>query len=424
MKICFLADGRSPHAQNWIRPLGQAGHEVHLISTYPFDSERLGLASLHVVPLDFSARARAGEKIAGAKNARGKASVLSRLRGGRIWARLAGLRDSLAPLAVSHQRSRVQKIVAALAPDIVHAMRVPFEGMLAAQALENVSVPLVVSIWGNDFTLYARRSPRLARLTRQAMRRADALHPDCARDLRLAGEFGFDLARPAVVLPGGGGVRASLFHPGPKNAALAARWNIPPDAPVVLNPRGLKPYIRSDIFFQAIPRVLARCPDVVFLGAQMHGIAAAEQQVAQLGITSAVRLLPVVSHDEMADFFRLADVAVSPSEHDGTPNTLLEAMACGAYPVAGDIESVREWVTDGENGRLCDPGDPDALAEAILAALNDEVGRKEVARRNAQMVAARVDSRLVTAQAEAFYREILGWVPHFGKPTSCGRQIL
>lgn len=367
----------------------------------------LGLASLHIVPLDFSARARAGEKIAGAGDARGKASVLSRLRGGRVWARLAGLRDALAPLAVVRQRARVRKIVAALAPDLVHAMRVPFEGMLAAQALANVPVPLVVSIWGNDFTLYARRSSRLARLTMQTMRRADALHPDCARDLRLAAEFGFDLSRPAVVLPGGGGVRAALFHPGPKNAALAARWNIPPDAPVVLNPRGLKPYIRSDVFFQAIPRVLARRPDVVFLGAQMQGIAAAERQVAALNVAHAVRLLPPVSHDEMADFFRLADVAVSPSEHDGTPNTLLEAMACGAYPVAGDIESVREWVTDGENGRLCDPGDPDALAGAILAALADETGRRDAARRNANMVAARVDSRIVTAQAEAFYQEIL-----------------
>ena len=41
-------------------------------------------------------------------------------------------------------------------------MRVPFEGMLAARALRGVSVPLVVSIWGNDFTLFAAGSPQIA----------------------------------------------------------------------------------------------------------------------------------------------------------------------------------------------------------------------------------------------------------------------
>jgi glycosyltransferase involved in cell wall biosynthesis len=67
--------------------------------------------------------------------------------------------------------------------------------------------------------------------------------------------------------------------------------------------------------------------------------------------------------------FRRAAVAVSPSTHDGTPNTLLEAMACGCFPVAGDLESLREWINPDVNGLLVDPGDPHALADAILTAL-------------------------------------------------------
>ena len=49
----------------------------------------------------------------------------------------------------------------------------------------------------------------------------------------------------------------------------------------------------------------------------------------------------------MAAVFQGARVAVSPSTHDGTPNTLLEAMSCGSFPVAGDIESLREWIEPG-----------------------------------------------------------------------------
>jgi hypothetical protein len=43
---------------------------------------------------------------------------------------------------------------------------------------------------------------------------------------------------------------------------------------------------------------------------------------------------------------------VSPAIHDGTPNSLLEGMACGCFPVAGDLESIREWITHGQNGLL------------------------------------------------------------------------
>ncbi len=126
-----------------------------------------------------------------------------------------------------------------------------------------------------------------------------------------------------------GGIQTDLFHPGPADRQLVERLRIPVDAPVVLNPRGIRGYVRNDTFFQAIPLVLRRKPNVIFLGLAMHGSPVAEKWVERLHLGHAVRLLPPVSRSEVADLFRLADVAVSPSEHDGTPNTLLEAMACG-----------------------------------------------------------------------------------------------
>ena len=48
---------------------------------------------------------------------------------------------------------------------------------------------------------------------------------------------------------------------------------------------------------------------------------------------------------------------------------MLEAMACECVPILGNIESMREWVENGQNGLLVDPHDPEALAQAILDAL-------------------------------------------------------
>ena len=123
----------------------------------------------------------------------------------------------------------------------------------------------------------------------------------------------------------------------------------------------------------------------------MQGNLLAEGWSTRLGIESSVRLLPYFSQGDVASIFRLADVAISVADHDGTPNTLLEAMASGVFPVVGDIESVREWIDDGVNGLLCDKDSPESLAAAILRALDDEALRKAARQRNQRLIAERAD---------------------------------
>jgi glycosyltransferase involved in cell wall biosynthesis len=98
---------------------------------------------------------------------------------------------------------------------------------------------------------------------------------------------------------------------------------------------------------------------------------------------------------------------VSPSTHDGTPNSLLEAMACGTFPVCGDLESIREWINHGENGLLVDPTNPTALADGIVWALKDSAMRKQAAKINAQIVAERADYERNMERAKAFYQSLL-----------------
>jgi glycosyltransferase involved in cell wall biosynthesis len=84
-------------------------------------------------------------------------------------------------------------------------------------------------------------------------------------------------------------------------------------------------------------------------------------------------------------------------------------MACGCLPVAGDIESLREWITHGENGLLVDPGDPSALAESIIHGLTDDVLQAKARAANDQIVKQRADHARVMPQAREF---CLGLVNH------------
>ncbi|MBI5842025.1 MAG: glycosyltransferase [Chloroflexi bacterium] len=395
MRLLFVADGRSPIARNWIRYFAERGDEVYLASTFECDVD-FPLKRLEFTPVAFSA-------IKKSFSIPGTAS--SRTLGLRT-----AIRHFLGPLTIPRAARKLRAFIKETQPDLIHAMRIPYEGMLATSVFpkerrDDVSEarnavetpPLLVSVWGNDFTLHAPSSLPMKRCTRRSMMIADALHADCARDIRLAHEWGLKEGKPTLVTPGNGGIRTDVFYPPEK----------PVTEPVVVNPRGFRAYVCNDAFFKSIPLVLAKRADARFVCSTMAGESQAIQWTKELGIEHAVQLNPPMPHEQMAELFRGAQVVVSPSIHDGTPNTLLEGMACGCFPVAGDLESIREWITPGQNGLLVDPNDPQAIASAILIALEREDLRREAASLNQAMIAARAEYTRCMGLAGEFYEEVI-----------------
>jgi len=394
MRLLFVADGRSPITLSWLRHWVERGDEVHLVSTFPCDPPP-GLASFHVLSVAFGALG--GEQAKGAARA-SKQGLVGRFRG-----LLRPLRYILGPLSLLPYQTRFRALVTALRPDLIHALRIPFEGMLAASAPREV--PLVVSIWGNDLTLHAHGSFMMNWLTRWSLRRAHGLLADAQRDIRLGREWGFVAAKPTLVVPGAGGLRFDEMRRLASEAESLP--DLPADVPLIVNPRGSRPgSVRNDTFFRAIPLVVQKNPQACFVCPPLAGDPEAQRWVESLGIEASVRLWPRLSQPQLWRLFQRTQVFVSPSAHDGTPNSLLEAMACGCFPVAGDIESLREWITPGENGFLVNPADPKALAEAILSALGDGNLRGRAARQNARILAERADYLRCMAQVEELYENV------------------
>ncbi len=177
MKILFVADGRSPISQNWIRYFAERGDEVFLASTFACDVD-FPIERLEFTPVAFSAVKKQGSSP------------------GRNSSRALGLRTLIrqwiGPVTIARSAQKLRAFIREVQPDIIHALRVPYEGMLAVSALEGLASrpPFLVSIWGNDFTLHAPSTPLMGYYTRKTMKAADALHADCARDIRLAQTWG------------------------------------------------------------------------------------------------------------------------------------------------------------------------------------------------------------------------------------------
>ena len=380
MKILYVADGRSPIAQNWIRHFVERGDDVYLASTFACSPD-FPVKELELTPVAFSSVKKVSQ------------------RPGTAPARTVGLRTAIrqwfGPITIRSASPRLREFIQRVKPDIVHAMRIPYEGMLAADAY--TGIPLIVSTWGNDFTLHGPSTGLMKHYTHWTMQVADALHADCHRDIRLANEWGFGVMKPSLVAPGNGGIRSDVFYSPDE----------PVREPIIINPRGFRPYVRNDVYFKAIPLVLAKNSNAKFIFALMADDPQAEKWIRDLKIGDAVKLLPPLSHAQMADVFRKAQIVASPSIHDGTPNSVLEGIACGCFPVAGDLESIREWITPGRNGLLFDPNDENSIANAIVSAIKDNSLREQSAEFNRAMIAERAEYRQNMKRAEQFYEGII-----------------
>jgi glycosyltransferase involved in cell wall biosynthesis len=319
---------------------------------------------------------------------------------------LRRLRYYLGPMTLAAYRKSFATLLEDIRPDIVHAMRIPFEGMLASVTPQRI--PMVISIWGNDITLHAKGSFLMSHLTRQALKRADGLLADTQRDIQLGINWGFSSERPTLTIPGAGGVHLNEIEETISEETVDSLPEELPEARIVVNPRGQRPgSLRQDNFFRAIPLVLKKNPNTFFICPSLASDHQAIAWVDQLRIKSNTVLWPRLNQAQLWRLLKKADIYVSPSIHDGTPNSLLEAMACGCFPVVGDIESMREWVRPDENGILIDANSPQSIANGIIKALESPNLLVKARTKNASLIAERAEYTRCMEVAEAFYCKIL-----------------
>ena len=158
-------------------------------------------------------------------------------------------------------------------------------------------------------------------------------------------------------------------------------WLRDDDVEVVLTVGRLESQKQQNMLLRAFARCAERRPRarLIIVGKGSRR-AELEALAKQLGIDDRVKFTGFV--DNAYAYMRTADVFVLSSRNEGLPTVLIEALACGCPIVSTDCPSgPREILADGEYGRLTPVGDPDALAEAIVATLESPPDAEALTRR-------------------------------------------
>ncbi len=130
--------------------------------------------------------------------------------------------------------------------------------------------------------------------------------------------------------------------------------------------------------------------------------------IDQLGLDGAVEFVSGVTDERIVELYAEAQVAVVPSLYEGFSLPAVEAMACGVPVVATTGGALPEVVgPDGEAARSVTPGDPSALAAAILELLDDDEQRGRIGRAGRERVLARFTWRAHAEGLVEMWRSLL-----------------
>lgn len=268
-------------------------------------------------------------------------------------------------------------------PDIVH-VHWPMPHALfgaAARWASGGRSALVCSFYSVELTWVSRRMRWLLPFLRWSARTADQVtaisHPTADLVRRLTG------ADPLVV------PFAAAVGDETESAAEETRAPLAggPDEPLELLFVGrLVERKGVEVLVRALPAVLRRRRARLTVVGEGEWEPVIREAIREAGVEEQVRLTGYVSSEALARLYRGADLFVLPAVVDRKGDTeglgvvLLEAMRQGRPVLASRVGGIPDIVVDERSGWLVPPGDPDALAEAILRAAADPDRTRAMAR--------------------------------------------
>lgn len=258
--------------------------------------------------------------------------------------------------------NKFQALLDEIQPDVVHSFvmyncTVP----LITTMKKNKHIKWIYSAWGNDLYYYRNIEPYKEDILK-VLPHLDYMFADCHRDIKIAKEMGFK-GSVLGVFPGGGGYEINKY----------ALLNLPIDQRKVILVKGYE-----QRFGKAINVILAlkNIQDqlnnykIIVFGAD-DDFNTALNRISNIDF---IEIRQHINHDKVLSLMGESLIYIGNSISDGMPNTLLEAIVMGAFPIQSNPGGASEEIIQNNvNGILIEnPESIEEIQERVLFALSNE----------------------------------------------------
>ncbi len=268
--------------------------------------------------------------------------------------------------------------VAAPAPDVILSFYIYPEAYAAVRLGKALGVPVVVGSRGSDLRKI-EANPFIRKMTSTAVRKAAAVLCVSEDLAEIAGKLGAPRENVHTIR---NGVDDSVFHVRGQKQARAEL--------------GLEIKGRLVLFVGWLS-ALKGVPQLLEATASLNRREGADWQLAlvgegaiepdlrrqaqELGIAERVRFVGAQNAQQISTWMNASDFLCLPSESEGCPNVVVEALACGTPVVANAVGGIPELVNE-RSGVLMPANTAAAIAEALEAAAGKTWDREQIAREN------------------------------------------
>jgi glycosyltransferase involved in cell wall biosynthesis len=279
------------------------------------------------------------------------------------------LGHSDSPIKAAMTLWKLYRLITDFQPDVIHT-QTPRAGVLGRMAAWLARVPVIVHTFHDLSYLNPPRRSIFLPLERIAARTQDTiitLNDHMRREL--AETYHIARKRRVTVLPLGLDL-AVFAQTVRKQGAFRQRWNIPDQVPLVGIVGRLAPVKNHDLFLRAAALVRTQLPEAHFVV-----VGDGESRPEAEALVETLELTDVVTftgwQEDIPPLYSDIDLLVISSHNEGTPGSVIEALAAGCPVVATAVGGLPHLLDGGELGRLVAPGDASALAEAIVETLDN-----------------------------------------------------
>jgi glycosyltransferase involved in cell wall biosynthesis len=304
--------------------------------------------------------------------------------------------------------------------DLWHIHSLYPAGWMAQKALRLLGTPAVLTPHGDDvnvhpetgfgFRLHEPHRTRIRKLIRSS-RAITAISDTIADQLRSLGATQYSI----TPIPNGVD-NARMAHRLVLPATLRCSLGLPKDGVIILTVGRNIPSKGYDLIPDALRHVRSAGIDAtwVIVGAGLDKISALAKQ---RGVSEYMVLVPPISQerysqprfppDRLIDIYQSADIFAFPSLSEGFALAVLEAMAAGTPVVASNAPGLRDLVSDGIDGLLFSPAQPEAMAKAIFEVMSDRSLRERIVAGGLEK-AGNYDWKVICDQYLNLYRKMIG----------------
>ena len=305
--------------------------------------------------------------------------------------------EKIQPLLEVTANEALEKIILEIQPDIVHSFEMQgcsYPILKTMQKYHNIK--WLYSCWGSDL-FYYQQFPLHLKKIKNVFKRVDFLHTDCQRDYTLAKELGF-LGKHVGVIPGGTGYKLDEIEP----------YKLPFAERKIILVKGYEHFLGRGLnIVKALEAIKNKIEnyDVVVFGA--HPVVIEYIQSHQLGFKVFDR--NGLSHQKILELMGKSLIYIGNSISDGMPNTLLEAIVMGVFPIQSNPGGVtEEIIKDGVNGLLINnPESILTIQNLILKSISNHYLLERAAHENAILAKDKLDYDQNSIKVISIYDTIL-----------------